>query len=1148
MNNSLSNHWLVSASKIYIFIALLSTTLLSRADELIISSAQPPQDAPIRYNWDVSGYNIDLANFSLGPTIRIAPTGRENRPLLGLIEETRSIIEFDLSNVISSHPDGFNDRIKLKLNVWSLIADGGSSLMVYGAPGDGTINNNDFNLAGQLLGSFTASVGIVNLDITDFINNLIKSSARWAWIGLRVDPSKLPARQNLTTDTTFGASIYSANSGLAPALVTSTAIADLEPYPFPTNTNTNSRQGGIGFNWTTPNNAVEYDLRYNTQLITDNNWDVSTKLENYGNNPFQPEPGEIGNHFFCCVPIDGTKLYFAIKYRDQIPNNWTGLSNIASILESGFKVKHDGFSFKNGKASSLFPNSVENALSAENLAFLGGQKACKSGGTPQTCVLTTKAENFRNRMKKDMEYGLCLGLNVTALRFFKGFDSPQEFGVNTVFEMGHENMDPMLYDKLGENIIFYHMQQFFSLDYLRKTYGKIIGAGAFSIPYKTPISKVFLNIAQSLTKPIPSNPVVLVCGNRYEDCHSLLPFAITDKGDEDWYKIHVYDSNYPGGIVPVNINPKEGLWNFNELNQSLDEPNKYHVKDVMLSNFVSKPEDPELGDQIVEDPNEQIPDTNTTIRISGQGNLLITDVSGKKLGIDGDVFVSEISNAYATAIASSSIKEGNLQKWYYLTPTGTTTVKIFANPDALAQISDFFLIGEGGTDLYIDNIALSPSTNDEVIFSADKNTFSYKVAETQTPSFSLVTDDEYEFVVSGLPLDGANILTLSNLSDAGKLAIRYAGNGAKHYDFKMTKNTDTSKDVFVQPSISISAGDTQYLSYRSWNNGIVRLEIDQRSDGTIDEVISLGKPTNQPPVANAGPDQTVESTGPSGASVTLDGSGSSDPDPDNDPLTFAWTGPFGTASGPNPTVALPLGTHTITLTVVDGHGGTATDTVVVQVRDTTPPVLSLPTDISTAATDSSGAVVTYTASAKDLVDGAVSPNCTPTSGSTFPIGTTTVACTATDKAENTTSGSFKVAVVGTTPPSTSAFSAFSVNPLRINQRLKTLFLLSSFTLGSGSNGIDPTKEPVTLTMAGFTATIPAGSFRKGSGPFGVYAFAGKIDGVPIEMLITPLRNNRFGFQAAAYGVNPSVADNSVTVGLAIGNDSGTTSVKPVIIK
>ncbi|HHW75675.1 MAG TPA: HYR domain-containing protein [Xanthomonadaceae bacterium] len=232
----------------------------------------------------------------------------------------------------------------------------------------------------------------------------------------------------------------------------------------------------------------------------------------------------------------------------------------------------------------------------------------------------------------------------------------------------------------------------------------------------------------------------------------------------------------------------------------------------------------------------------------------------------------------------------------------------------------------------------------------------------------------------------------------------------------------------------------------------------------------------------------------------------------------------------------------------DGRGGTATDTVVVRVVDTTPPVLNLPADISTDATDASGAVVTFTASATDLVDGAVTPNCTPASGTTFPTGTTTVSCTATDKAENTASGSFKVTVVGTTPPSTSAFSAFSVNPLRINQRLKTFFLLSSFTLGSGNNGIDPTKEPVALTIAGFTATIPAGSFRKGSGPFGMYAFAGKIDGVSIEMLITPLGNKRFGFQAAAYGVNPSVANNSVTVGLAIGNDSGTTSVKPVIIK
>jgi subtilisin family serine protease len=92
---------------------------------------------------------------------------------------------------------------------------------------------------------------------------------------------------------------------------------------------------------------------------------------------------------------------------------------------------------------------------------------------------------------------------------------------------------------------------------------------------------------------------------------------------------------------------------------------------------------------------------------------------------------------------------------------------------------------------------------------------------------------------------------------------------------------------------------------------------------------------NQPPVADAGPDQAVECAAPTGTQVTLDGTGSSDPD--GDPLTYAWTGPFGAAAGPTPTVNLPLGVHVVTLTVSDPHGATSVDTVTITVSDTTPP-------------------------------------------------------------------------------------------------------------------------------------------------------------------------------------------------------------------
>jgi len=97
------------------------------------------------------------------------------------------------------------------------------------------------------------------------------------------------------------------------------------------------------------------------------------------------------------------------------------------------------------------------------------------------------------------------------------------------------------------------------------------------------------------------------------------------------------------------------------------------------------------------------------------------------------------------------------------------------------------------------------------------------------------------------------------------------------------------------------------------------------------------EPANQPPIAEAGPAQTVEQTSHEGAEVTLDGSGSSDPD--GDPLDYVWTWDSESATGMGPIVIFPLGTTTVTLEVSDGEY-TATDTVDITVEDTTPPELT----------------------------------------------------------------------------------------------------------------------------------------------------------------------------------------------------------------
>ena len=97
-------------------------------------------------------------------------------------------------------------------------------------------------------------------------------------------------------------------------------------------------------------------------------------------------------------------------------------------------------------------------------------------------------------------------------------------------------------------------------------------------------------------------------------------------------------------------------------------------------------------------------------------------------------------------------------------------------------------------------------------------------------------------------------------------------------------------------------------------------------------------------------------------------------------------------------------------------GGDAfVEQITVHVNDVTPPVVTVD-DKTVEATSPAGAVIAYPATAADNVDGPLAPTCAPPSGSTFPLGDTTVTCTATDAAGNPGSDTATMRVVDTTPP------------------------------------------------------------------------------------------------------------------------------------
>ncbi|MBI1853345.1 MAG: HYR domain-containing protein [Planctomycetes bacterium] len=162
---------------------------------------------------------------------------------------------------------------------------------------------------------------------------------------------------------------------------------------------------------------------------------------------------------------------------------------------------------------------------------------------------------------------------------------------------------------------------------------------------------------------------------------------------------------------------------------------------------------------------------------------------------------------------------------------------------------------------------------------------------------------------------------------------------------------------------------------------------------------------NQNPTITCPANITTECTGPSGTPVTFTATAA-----DNCPgVTFVCS----PASGSS----FALTTTTVSCTATDAASRTATCSFSVTIVDTTPPSVTCPANIVRECTGPAGAVVTFAPTATDICDPSPIVSCTPPSGSTFPIATTTVVCSATDHSGNGAFCSFTVTVRDTVVPS-----------------------------------------------------------------------------------------------------------------------------------
>jgi hypothetical protein len=231
-------------------------------------------------------------------------------------------------------------------------------------------------------------------------------------------------------------------------------------------------------------------------------------------------------------------------------------------------------------------------------------------------------------------------------------------------------------------------------------------------------------------------------------------------------------------------------------------------------------------------------------------------------------------------------------------------------------------------------------------------------------------------------------ITLSAVDNPG-------GSGVQSTSYSL----DGGPQVTYSGPFTVTGDGNHTLTYNSTDNA-----------GNVESPHILYVPIDTtPPVIMVPSNVTMAATGPQTV-VTLGTATAND----------AVDGPVSVSN--NATASYPVGVTIIQYTATDLAGNTATAYQSVTITDTTPPVLTLPVQVTAQATGPSGATVTYTVSATDLVDGPVTPVCIPPSGSTFAFGTTLVTCTATDAHNNQATGTFNVIVQNNVPPTLSITS------------------------------------------------------------------------------------------------------------------------------
>jgi hypothetical protein len=520
---------------------------------------------------------------------------------------------------------------------------------------------------------------------------------------------------------------------------------------------------------------------------------------------------------------------------------------IASIK---FDPKVDGFGFKNYGRN----HEGEGDLDAADLVkMFGAENVCIEGKSANDCVLYETGQAWIDERLEAMKAGHCEGFAVDSLRFwlgkeFRGKSKPGDFqsGAEKTFDL-----------KLDEPIANY-IAYYYSLQGLKEVYE--FKEQALNMKPSQILEMLVESFKEG--KEYYTMSIAKRINGEYKFGHAITPFGVEDMGD-DQFRILVYDNNYPGQTRYVEIDKKDETWRYHTASNPNETESDYvgdpstrtlglkRMSDRERSTYECPFCEEESGDHASPASAEML-----TFELNGEGNILITDGAGKRLGFDPqkNQTLSEIPGAQALIIDGGlGMDVPPTYKIPYQKGGKPFTINVSGKSLKSEVDADMEIDGPGYV-VGFDNIALDPGENLTMTVSPDGQQLSFTASQDgQTPDIFITTESgpdkpSYEFKIGGIKLSPGKTVTVT--LDLKKERLYFKDDDAKRdkYVVKVERtNADGTKNYYEHDNLEVGKKDNYEIDFSKWNGKGPLCVVDDEEGNGFDDDQCVEEPNEAKP-------------------------------------------------------------------------------------------------------------------------------------------------------------------------------------------------------------------------------------------------------------------------------------------------------------